>query len=412
MKRWLLLGGLVLAISWASWGQSVCPAGALATDSEVVTGVFGTVVVEVCVARSDGQDTYTYRLTHLGGGVENPCGLLIPGIGRMDTVSTAGPTGWSATTTPSGCGAWWTWSSSVLGSGVGSSLIGRTLTMSVTIDGETTPTDVTAAISLCGKAPIPFRILGPSSATASTAFTGSGQRITILGSGDTQTIVVCEPSWVRHGFAGPGFDPDSAIFRLFIDSVEVALDHQVLCVPSSEVGVNTALIYYYVQFPADYFTTGPHVVTGVWETNEIVSPPDGYSYERTITLLVEECGPEPIPLPDLRVQVTEAECACAWTPQQSFECVTTVRIAVTNLGNASAPSSGLIVSSGQNRSVLGIPELAPKEIYERDVDIDLSGVSYGKVPCPLVVTATVDFGNQIEELDEQNNTAEYEGCCK
>lgn len=412
MKRWLLLGGLLLAISCTGWGQSVCPAGALASDSEVVTGVFGTVAVEVCVTRSDGQDTYTYRLTHLGGGVESPCGLLIPGIDRLDTVSVTGPTGWTSITTPSSCGAWWTWASGVIGSSVGSSLIGRTLTMTVTVDGETTPTDVTAAISLCGKAPIPFRILGPSSATAASPFVGEGQRISVLGGGDTQAIVVCEPSWVRHGFAGPSFDPDSVVFHLFIDGIEIGLDHQVLCIPSYEVGVETTEVYYYVQFPADYFTTGAHVVTGVWEASAIASPPDGYLYERTITLLVEECAPEPIPLPDLRVQITTAECMCAWTPQQSYECATTVRIVVTNLGNAASPSSGLLVASGQDRSVLGIPELAPKETYERDVDVDLGGVSYGKEPCPLAVVATVDFGNQIEELDEQNNTAEYEGCCQ
>lgn len=127
MKRWLVVSGLVLAISFAGWGQSICPAGAIASDSEVVTGVFGTVAIEVCVTRSGEQDTYSYRLTHLGGGTENPCGLLIPGIGRMDTVSTSGPTGWSSTTTTSSCGAWWTWSSGVLGSSVGSSLIGRAL---------------------------------------------------------------------------------------------------------------------------------------------------------------------------------------------------------------------------------------------------------------------------------------------
>lgn len=201
------------------------------------------------------------------------------------------------------------------------------------------------------------------------------------------------------------------MFHLFIDGIEIPLDHQVLCVPSSEVRVENTLIYYYIQFPADHFTTGAHIVTGVWNVDEIASPPDGYSYERTITLLVEECGPEPIPLPDLRVQITEATCACTWTPQQSYECTTTAHIVVTNLGDTTAPPSGLIVSSKKDRSVLGIPELAPKETYERDVDIDLRGVSYGKEPCPLVVTATIDFGNQVEELNEQNNVAEYEECC-
>ncbi|MCK5213056.1 MAG: hypothetical protein KAQ74_03955, partial [Dehalococcoidia bacterium] len=128
--------------------------------------------------------------------------------------------------------------------------------------------------------------------------------------------------------------------------------------------------------------------------------------------LVEECGPEPIPLPDLHVQIGPAECRCAWTPQQNYECTTTVHVTVTNRGNASAASSGLIVSSGQDRSVLSIPELAPNETYERDVKIDIGGVAYGKEPCPLVVTATIDFGNQIDELDEQNNIAEYEVCCQ
>ncbi|MBE0636523.1 hypothetical protein IH601_11050 [Candidatus Bipolaricaulota bacterium] len=412
MKRWVLMSGLVLAVACSALGQSACPAGALASDSEVVTGVFGTVAIEACVTRADGQDTYTYRLTHLGGGPENPCGLLISGIGLMATVSTTAPTGWTASTTLSDCGAWWTWSSSVLGSASGSSLIGRTLTMSVSLEGETVPTDVIAAVSLCGKAPIPFRILGPSSSTATTAFVGDGQRITVLGSADTQTIVECEPSWIRHGFTGASLDPDSAVFHLFVDGTEIALNRQVLCVPSYEVGVETTEVYYYYQFPSEYFSIGAHVVAGLWEASEIAAPPTGYAYERTITLLVEECAPEPIPLPDLRVQIETGECECAWTLKQEYLCTGTIKIAVTNLGKASAPSCGLIVTSGQDRSLLSIPELAPNETYRRDVEIVLDRITYGKEPCPRTVTATVDFGSQIEELDEQNNSVDYEVCCQ
>jgi len=412
MKRWLLLSGLILAISCSVWGQPVCPLGAVASDSEVVTGVFGTVAIEACVTRADGQDTYTYRLTYLGGGPESPCGLLISGIGKFDTVSTTAPTGWASSTSPSDCGAWWTWSSGVLGSGPGSILLGSTLTMSVTIEGETIPTDVSAAISLCGKAPIPFSILGPSSLTAATAFVGVGPRIVILGGSDVQVIAECEPSWVRHGFTGAGLDPDSVVFHLFVDGVEIPLDRQVLCVPLYEVGVETTQVYYYAQFPSDYFAIGAHMVTGIWEASEIAAPPIGYTYERTITLLVEECGPEPIPLPDLHVQIGPAECKCDWTPQQNYECTTTVHVKITNLGNANTPSSGLIVAVGQDRRVLSVPGLAPNETYERNVEIDLRDVTRGEAPCPIVITATIDFGSQIDELDEQNNIAEYEACCK
>ena len=62
--------------------------------------------------------------------------------------------------------------------------------------------------------------------------------------------------------------------------------------------------------------------------------------------------------------------------------------------------------------MLSVPKLAPNETYERDVEIDLSDVTRGEAPCPIVITATIDFGSQIDELDEQNNIAEYEVCCE
>ena len=116
MKEWLTLLIVLFVVTFTVLGDPSCPVDSMATDSEILTGVFGTVVVEVCVTRSGIQDTYTYRVTYLGGGATQPCGLLISGAGKFDTVSMSAPTGWlTSISDSSDCATWWSWSESLLG---------------------------------------------------------------------------------------------------------------------------------------------------------------------------------------------------------------------------------------------------------------------------------------------------------
>jgi subtilase family serine protease len=90
----------------------------------------------------------------------------------------------------------------------------------------------------------------------------------------------------------------------------------------------------------------------------------------------------------------------------------TAQVTITNDGTVRSPAAGLLVSAGTPRTLKSIPELAPGKTYATDVEIVIGNVSYGREPCDFDVTATADFGNQIDELDEQNNTDTYDACCK
>ncbi len=410
MKRRMGWSVFVMVMIGAMTALGVCPPGAIASDSELLTGPFGSIAIEACVTRSGGQDTYTYRLSYLGGGLTPPCGLLLSGEGTFDTVAVTSPAGWASDTFDTyDCSTWWSWVDLSYGASGTGFVHGHTLTMSVTVDGETIPTTVPAAIAICGKSEVPFGILGPSSADASR-FEGEGNRILVLGGAEIQTIPRCEPSWVSHGFGGEDLTPETAIFRLTIDGVPIPLTPEVLCVPSHELGIQLAEVFWFVQFPADYFDVGVYEVTGMWESAPSTAFPSGLTFDRTITLVVEACAPDPLPLPDLSVRIDAVHRVCGWSPSQQYECTSTVDIVVINEGLAKSETTGLTVDADHARGITGIPALAPGEAYKATVTIT-TGSTPGQQACPLIATATVDFGRQIEELDEKNNTATFEMKC-
>jgi hypothetical protein len=413
MNGWRTIFMGLFVVAFAVLGHPSCPVDSVATDSEVLAGAFGTVIVEVCVTRSGLQDTYTYRLTYLGGGAARPCGLVVSGAGKLDTVSMSAPRGWrTSISDTSDCATWWSWSDSLLGRDLGTLPIGRTLVASVTVEGGTATADLPALLSFCGKEQIPFSILGPSQSGVAAPFVGTGARIYALVAGGAQTIAQCEPSWVRHGFIGDSLDPDSVLFRLLVDGVEVALNREILCMPSTEVGLELTQVLWYQQFPADYFAAGVHEVTGVWEGSAAAFPPDGYVWDQTFDLHVEACAPEPIPLPDLKTRIDDVKCACDWSPRQEYRCTLTVAVTITNDGTADSSMAWLAVSAGTSRAVEVIPALAPGQAYSKDVKIVIDDVTYGREPCRFDVTATADLMDQSGELDEQNNSDQYEACCK
>jgi hypothetical protein len=438
-KQHLLRGFLLfLMVGWSVHAAGgTCPLGAIASDSDLLTvPTVGMVAIEVCVTRDGLEDTYTYRITKLGMGATDLCGLLVSGPGNIDTVGMSAPTGWhtSADDVSSDCATWWTWStlSSFGGGGI---LRGRTVILSVTVEGPTAPVDVPAALAVCGKGEtVPFRILGPSACSglaeagasgtcvcsehgcvAERAFEGDGTRISILGGPDTQVLPQCDASWVRHGWVGVELDPDSVGFRLFIDGVPVGLDRQVLCGPSSEVGVPTYAVHYYKQFGAFFFDVGIYEVMGEWEYYGTSADPIGFDWSRTITLIVEPCEIEPLPiplLPDLSVRIANASCACHWTPQQERECVLSVPVIIENVGDASADPSNVRMLAGHAMAVKAIPELEAGETYTTELTATFTAGHDVGGPCPLEVDVTADFTDLIAESDENNNQDEAEVCCQ
>ena len=397
MKRWLVLVGLLVIVTSPVWAGPLCPGGSVASDTQVLAGPTGTIVVDVCVTRSGGQDTYTYQFTSLGGGAINLCRIQVSGYGVFTTTSATTLAGWGSGNRSASCATWWIWKLSTA-----SPPTGHTLTVSFTVDGETVPVDVPATVGVCGEGEIPFLIMGPALPGADVAFTGVGQRIDLLRGGDSQSIMRCDSAWLRHGFSGvSSIDPTSVSFRLLVDGVAVPLDRRVRCAPSFIEDSERTLVEWHTSFPPDYFTVGVHTVTGIWEM-------PGFRYDRTIELVVKRCGPA---LPDLSIRVDPEGCTCGWTPKQEYVCTVKARVTVTNIGDAPSPATGISASDGHSRALATVPALAPGGTYATDIHLIDKRVHYGAEPCPLHVTVMVDFVNLIEEYEEANNKASFDVCC-
>ena len=445
--RWIFIG---LMLGMGGWLQaSACPVDALATDSALwhVIGV-GSVAVEVCVTRVGAVDTYTYRFTVLGAGTTSICSVLLSGAGAFATLGVAGPPGWLATTDDpaDSCATWWTWTST---GDPGLAGPGGSIELTLSVEGETYPTPTRMTIKTCDGNLFYGEILGPAACggldsagrlggcrcTASgclsdPAFVGSGTRIEVLGGADLQRLDRCEDAWIRHGWSGgSAFDPDSVEFRLFIDGIPVALDRQVLCGPSYESGRTSQSAIYFVQFPADAFLVGLHEVTGEWILHPTPADPEGYTYSRTIRLLVEECPPAPIPLegppfgplypevpgdpeekaacPDLVIESVEADCACSWNQQQQYVCRAEFEITVKNTGGADAETFRIKVESPEADIVKTVPSLAAGATRVVKTNLSFEGDA-----CPLTYAILVDFYDELAECDEENNRYEDKVCCQ
>jgi len=430
------IGVLVAMVVSCSCLAGTCPRGALATDSEMVLGEkFGVVAVEACVTRTGSEDTYTYRVTNLSRGPVDVCGFMVTAFGTPETVLVASPAGWAGRTTwaDTGCGTWWTWSTLEGLLRTGAIGPGESQVFAVTVRGPTTPVDVRAAVGFCGGSTEGFTIVGPSGCTGGTggaidgcacgvrgctavdAFEGDGPRIRLVGGPDTQVISACEPSWVRHGWLGPGLEAGDVEFRLSIDGFAVGLNLLQACWPDIEVGVTGATLNWGKQFPAGFFSAGTHELIGEWEQYPSVEFPSGFTFARTITLIVEPCLAEPIPVPpmaDLVARIGEVSCSCAWTVIQQRRCEMAVPIVVTNQGQIASDATALQLVARNWMSVKPIPELQPGASYETKARISFEIPPEGDPPCPLDVEVIVDYADFIQEADESNNRSETEVCCR
>jgi len=403
---------LLITVSIVGLSDPLCPIDTIASESDVVTGAYGHVVVDACLTRSGGEDTYTYQLTYFGSWIGRPCGFSLSGRGKLTDTTTGASSGWTATTHPTtDCGSWWTWSESMIGSGSGAVPLMRILTLTLTIPEETQPSECLASVQFCGKGEAYLATLGPASSSYELEFIGEGLQVSVMRNPAVpQVLGECEPSWLRHGYIVTE-DGLAGLFTLYIDGTEVPLSVQRMCRPRISSMTDGELLYFYTQFPAGYFEVGDHEVTGVWEPDDEPGADGVGPISRTITLRVVPCEPEPIPLADLRVELEIEACNCDWTKQQDYECTVAAEVVVFNDGNAAADAAGLIIGSGQIRRTYGLPEIGPGESYARQVELVLDA-TYGREPCPASVTATVDFSDQVKEMDEENNSAEAEICCK
>ena len=408
----ILLATFSLSITASA--DPACPGTAIASDTTTVTGAFGDVVVDVCITRSAGMDTYTYRLTYLGDPAGSVCGLLVSGKGDLETTSMSGPGDWVATAHPvTSCASWWTWSEPLFSIAPGFPMLSRTLTLSVTVGEETVPAPMPCTLAFCGKESILFWTLGPSDPAADARFEGEGPRVNLVTGPVLQTVLRCEPWWVQHGLIFSESVPASASFSLFLDGVEVPLVREVTCEPFAEVDTTQSYVLFHRQFNPDELGAGVYELTGVWSLAVADSPPDGLYFERTISVEVLDCAPEPIPvpsLPDLRLSIEPGLCACDWARDQTYVCDASITVTVTNEGTVESPATGIRVGSRYDAAVAAVPELQPGAAYQVVVDLSFES-NWGKEPCPFEIEAMVDISNSIEELDEENNTASAELCC-
>jgi len=428
--RYVGISALVAA-AWVGWAVAAyaptCGTGVIASGGDVLSGEFGMVSVDVCVEHVFDTDLYTYRLTNLGPAPAPMCAVVVSGLGTFTEVEATTPTGWSLETVEGGAGStWWRWAEDPQSEDRGLEP-GEILILSISLGAETTPTDVPASIWICDRGPESFRILGPSAcpsqetdrAVASCAcgdeactgrslFHGEGTQLVLLRGPEEQTLLTCEPSWVRHGFSGVNLSPEDVAFALSVDGVPIPVDRVVHDVPTSVIGVENTVILWHAQFPEDWFSEGTYEIVGQWD----VFDPAGFSYTRALTLIVAPCTTL-VPLPDLTVEVLRAGCECGWTLQDRYECELDVRAEVHNAGAVDSQESRVTLSCPFDDRRRLIPALAPGESQHVTLQATFEVSPYsGEEPCPIEFQLSVDSAEQIPESNEGNNIAEGESCCQ
>jgi len=433
---------VVTVLAWASAALGRCPLGAIATHSTFVGGALGSIAVETCVTRSGGEDTYTYTVTDLSARTPGFCSFAVAGIGVLSTVAQAAPSGWTGVVLPAGsCASWWAWSTIGFGSPLPPPhglIPGGSAVFSMTVNGPTTPAEVSAQIQSCGGKPVSCTVLGPSACpeieeasyeatcactprggcTAIELFEGDGTRIQVIGGPDTQVLMQCDPSWVRHGFLGPDLSPSEVEFRLWIDGSPVPLTMTEMCMPGDEPGQSVITIMWHAQFPPSYFTIGTHEVTGEWEVFDTPDT-DPFVWSRTMTLEVVLC-PIPLPsmpitilptLPDITLELVRDSCSCEWTPLQEYVCELEVVVDVANIGAEPTGLFHVSMEADSKETDAMVASLQPGQ--ERRVTLDLSW-SYRKpgfLPS-FDYTVTADCMDAVEESDEANNSLEGDVTCQ
>ncbi len=438
-RKWL--GTLIPSVGWllvSAWlAVGSCPPGTLASDSQMVSGKFGTMAVEVCVTRDGSMDTYTYTMTLARSGPDSPSGFALGGYGRFDTLDTSSSSGLRSTVSESDCATWWMWSSlRVVPAPPPAVALHRRATFTLTLAGPTEPVPVPASIASAAGAVAEFTILGPSACAESrsdgaaisctctdaippvctgiSAFVGDGTRIRVMGGPEMLTISECEPTWVQHGFLTTGDEEMDVAFRLFVDGVPIGLTEQSLCGPSTEAGSVLLRRLWSKQFSPFAFAPGVHEVRGEWEWFDTPEEP-GFVFDRTVLVEVVPCLPEPIPvepLANLVPEVVRSGCDCDWTVQQVYECRLTSTVVVTNKGDAPSEGTSVLLLAAGTEDTASIPPLDPGETRRAILRTVFAGIKPGDEPCPLSVVVEVDPRDVVPESNENDNQAESEACCE
>lgn len=97
-------------------------------------------------------------------------------------------------------------------------------------------------------------------------------------------VIANQACWICHGWGGAAYPREQAdikdltgdrsvisagkmTFRLYIDGMEVDLNSMTFGGPGNEPGVHEMYMYYYMQFPPNYFVAGEtYELMGVWDS--------------------------------------------------------------------------------------------------------------------------------------------------
>jgi len=405
-----------------------CPPDTFDGTGDVVLTPSGPLVVESCLSADAGLYTMTYTIHNESRLPVELCKFYVPGYGAFSTVRSAAPPGLELTVEEvGGCSTWWAWTGRTA-----EILPGAEIVLSFTVDREVTALRRDVQLVLCdgtsatAEAVVPCACAGAADdpllsclcgdatppCEVGVEFVGDGTRIDLLRGPARQTLRVCDPSWVRHGFSGVAQPDESLDFRLEIDGVDVPLEQRVGCRPAGTPGLADGGTLWHVQFSADFFSVGrTYEFTGHWYWRHL-------DWEQSKTVLVDVIlclTPIPVPplallprvpCPDLVVESLDASCTCGWNQQKEFGCDLVVDVVLKNTGDADADSFVVALETSKRHDRLTLPSLAAGAT--RRVTLRLS---LDETVCPLPYTVTIDAGDEVSECDENNNTATGEACC-
>jgi len=431
---------------------SMCPEDAIAHDVTTTTlPVGGDVRIEECVVRDGDSDTYVYTLTNVSlscdGGIRGITSFAVPNV-----LGLPGTTWASSDWVELPAAAEWAWAKNSCAVPLGP---GESALFMVTVPGPTTDGEVLASVSTqCDadaarsgptfRAPTtgpvgidpegsePPSPPGPAEGggcpegriaydvTYGVSPTGLEARVeecvTRDGDLDTYTYTVANLDFLIDGrgfrrFAVAviaGLEVIASSAPAGWSEAEPGLDgywawEQRADAPGSGVGVGDSVVFTKtVRGPT---VDGPAAaIVGGWvRMGDVLSP-------FVDSVLVTTTGPITAPLlacADLVVESVTVDCACAWTPQQQYECEVVADLIVSNLGSADAAGFSVEIVTGEGSYRRGSSGLAAGASRSIHLSVEFEGDA-----CPLDYHIEVDSRHEIDECDEDNNVLVGEVCCE
>jgi hypothetical protein len=403
-----------------------CPEDALAYHvDENVLGDYGRILIEECVIREGGFDTYIWTVTNIDF-LWKGCGLCYFAVmnSGFASVSHSGPPLWAFMETP----FFWGWDAPLGSCGIEP---GMSAVFSVTVPAPTVDSPTLGVVAACEPPPP-----GPGTLILTLNGDEGPPYFKVRTTGPTEMVEEGCPDLVVRileescrfdrdsgkyvvdvlaRFINIGTAPTTTPFTVLLASPSHLISDakSVLALLDTTPPTNTADIWFSFAFSPTMPLCPDYIVTAdstgiVPECNE-----DNNSVDDSLCCEEGEIPVNGDGCPDLVIRILSDH--CTYTPRQQVEL--TVEVEVENIGTASTwPLSPIVrLNCAFGVSTTTVPIVDPGPANKKTATLSVTFMPAAGLPCPLDYTVDVDPYDLIAECpDEDPDLNEDDGsaCCK